>query len=217
VPLGWQRLTVRDNGVGMKPDVVERIFEPFFSTKEVGKGTGLGLATVWHLVTDAGGRVDVESVPGQGTVFSVLLPVWPTVDTPVVIEAPRARERVARVLLIEDEPLVALPIAEILKRRGHTVRHLDNGLEAWLHLEDNLQAYDLLIVDVDLPGMSGIEVISKARERGFPGRIFMVSGRFTASNMSELARLRVDQSLTKPFNVQQFLDAVNESLAVSRA
>jgi signal transduction histidine kinase/ABC-type amino acid transport substrate-binding protein/ActR/RegA family two-component response regulator len=213
--LGWQRLTVRDNGLGMPPDVVERIFEPFFTTKDVGKGTGLGLATVWHLTNDAGGHVDVDSVLGAGSVFHIFLPVWPSVAAPKPAAAVRAAGKAVRLLLVEDEALVARPIIQILERQGHKVRHFDNGLDAWRHLEGNLDAYDLLIIDVNLPGMNGVDIVARARERDFQGRIFMVSGRFTSSDMSALTRLRIDHSLTKPFNVQQFLQAVDESLEVS--
>ena len=196
----------------MEPGVVERIFEPFFTTKEVGKGTGLGLATVWHLVNEAGGRVGVESNPGVGCEFRVFLPVWPTVAK--TKPAPVFSEPVtpSRILLVEDEQLVALPIIEILKRNGHTVRHFVNGSEAWQHIQENLRAYDLLIVDVNLPGMNGIDIVSGVRSLDFQGRILMVSGRLTPSDMSALTRLKIDQSLSKPFNVQQFLDAVHESL-----
>jgi CheY-like chemotaxis protein len=214
--LGWQRLTVRDNGLGMPPEVVERIFEPFFTTKDVGKGTGLGLATVWHLVNDAGGSVKVESVLGAGSAFQILLPVWPATEKPKAPVAPRPAGKAVRLLLVEDEALVARPIIQILERQGHKVRYFGNGLDAWEHLEGNLGSYDLLIIDVNLPGMNGVDIVARARERDYRGRIFMVSGRFTSSDMSALTRLRIDHSLTKPFNVQQFLDAVNESLEVSR-
>ncbi len=210
--LGWQLLTVRDNGLGMPADVVERIFEPFFTTKDVGKGTGLGLATVWHLVNDAGGRVKVESSLGAGSAFFILLPVWPTPEKAATAPVSTAPARGVRVLLVEDELLVSAPIIQVLQRHGHTVRHVENGLDAWKHLETNLGAYELLIIDVNLPGMNGIDVVARAREHDFQGRIFMVSGRFTSSDMSALTRLRIDHSLTKPFNVQQFLQAVNKSL-----
>lgn len=75
--LGWQRITVQDNGKGIPAQLVDRIFDPFFTTKEVGKGTGLGLATVWHLVSTSGGRIDVETTPGEGSAFHLWLPVWP--------------------------------------------------------------------------------------------------------------------------------------------
>jgi signal transduction histidine kinase/ActR/RegA family two-component response regulator len=214
--LGWQRLTVRDNGLGMPPDVVERIFEPFFTTKDVGKGTGLGLATVWHLANDAGGHVKVESVLGTGSEFHIFLPVWPATEKPKPAVAAKAPVKAVRLLLVEDEPLVARPVIQVLERHGHKVRYFENGLDAWQHLENNLDAYDLLIIDVNLPGMNGVDIVAHARERDFQGRIFMVSGRFTSSDMSALTRLRINHSLTKPFNVQQFLEAVNESLAAGK-
>jgi two-component system cell cycle sensor histidine kinase/response regulator CckA len=213
--LGWQRLTVRDNGLGMPPDVIERIFEPFFTTKGSGKGTGLGLATAWHLVTDAGGRLEVESALGAGSTFNVFLPVWPTVSpAKAPPPAPDAGAPV-RVLLVEDETLVALTVTEILKRLGHQIRHITDGSEAWTHLAANLSSYDLLIIDVNLPGMNGVDIVARLRERAFTGRILMVSGRFTTSDMSALTRLKINHSLTKPFNVQQFKDAVSGSLATA--
>ena len=214
--LGWQRLTVRDNGLGMPPEIIERIFEPFFTTKGAGKGTGLGLATAWHLVTDAGGRLEVESTLGVGSAFNVFLPIWPTAELSKPAAVPPQPVKPARILLVEDEALVAEPVLEILKRCGHTVRHIVDGSEAWKHLEENLASYDLLIIDVNLPGLNGVDIVSRLREREFPGRILMVSGRFTSSDMSALTRLGIDHSLTKPFNVQQFLEAVSESLEASR-
>jgi len=215
--LGWQRLTVRDNGLGMPPDVIERIFEPFFTTKGAGKGTGLGLATAWHLVTDAGGRLNVESTLGVGSAFHVLLPVWPTSEEPRPAAVAPQAAKPARVLLVEDEELVAGSVIEILKHGGHQTHLIRDGAEAWKHLAENLVSYDLLIIDVNLPGINGVEIVSRLREREFPGRILMLSGRFTSSDMSALTRLGIDRSLTKPFNVQQLLEAVSESLEVGRA
>ena len=200
----------------MSAEVKARAFEPFFTTKGAGKGTGLGLATAWHLVTDAGGRLDVESHLGAGSAFHVLLPIWPTTEQPKVAAVPPEAAKGARVLLVEDEVLVGESVVEILKRYGHQVRHIQDGAEAWKHLADNIGSYDLLIIDVNLPGMNGVDIVSRLREREFPGRVMMVSGRFTSSDMSALTRLGIDHSLTKPFNVQQFIEAVTESLEVHR-
>jgi len=212
--LGWQKLTVEDTGLGMNPAIVERIFEPFFTTKDVGKGTGLGLATVWHLVTEAGGRVEVESRPGLGSSFHLLLPVWP-LAAPV---APKpAREGAgapapARVLLIEDENLVAQTVMAILRRGGHEVRHIDDGAAAWKHLAEEAAAYQLLVIDVNLPGLSGLELVTRLRERNFAGRILVVGGRLGMSELRTLVQLRVERVLTKPFTAQQFETALRECL-----
>jgi two-component system, cell cycle sensor histidine kinase and response regulator CckA len=214
--LGWQLLTVRDNGLGMAPDVVERIFEPFFTTKDVGKGTGLGLATVWHLVNDAGGQVKVESVLGAGSAFLILLPIWPPVEPAAAAAAGAVPVGPARILLVEDEVLVSRPVVELLHRAGHQVTPFADGILACRHLEANPAAFDLLVVDVNLPGMNGIDLVTRAREMDFPGRILMVSGRFTTADMSALTRLRIDHSISKPFDAQQFMAAVNRSLAGRR-
>jgi DNA-binding response OmpR family regulator len=164
-------------------------------------------------VNDAGGQVKVESTLGVGTAFSILLPVWPNTEKVAEANVAKATERAVRILLVEDESLVSKPIIQVLMRNGHQVRHFENGIDAWKHLESSLRSYELLIIDVNLPGMNGIDLVARAREHDFQGRIFMVSGRFTSADMSALTRLRIDHSLTKPFNVQQFLQAVNKSLA----
>lgn len=214
-PLGWQKLTVRDNGLGMTPVVRERIFEPFYTTKQVGKGTGLGLATVWHLVTEAGGRVELESTPGEGSVFRVLLPVWPA---PERTERPTENATItfptgaARVYLAEDEPLVAEAIAAALKRAGHTVESSGDGAHAWEQLKDRLNEFDLLVFDVNMPGLDGIELAHRARASHYIGRLMIVSGRLTLPQLQAIDRARVDRVLAKPFSVVEFLTAVRDCL-----
>ena len=210
----WQRLTVRDNGLGMAPDVLERVFEPFFTTKEVGKGTGLGLATVWHLVTHGGGRVEIESTPGLGSTIHVFIPVWAP-EVAVSVERPAAEGpglAAANVLLVEDEPLVARTVETVLRRRGHRVYTVADGAQAWRHLAVRLSEYDLLVIDVNLPGMSGVELVGLARAQRYGGRMLVMSGRLPLPELNTLAELHVDQVLTKPFTVEQFDRAVRECL-----
>jgi two-component system, cell cycle sensor histidine kinase and response regulator CckA len=214
--VGWQRITVRDNGLGMPPEVIERIFEPFYTTKEVGKGTGLGLATVWHLVTEMGGRVDVESTPGEGTAMHLLLPVWPAgADTEVPPPpAPGAAvSPAARVLLVEDEELVARTVMIVLRREGHTIDHLADGEVAWRHLAANLAQYDLLVVDVNLPGLNGLDLVARARTARFGGRVLVMSGRLEAEERHALDRLQVTHVLPKPFTAEALEQAVRTCLA----
>ncbi len=213
-PLGWQKLTVSDNGLGMTPAVRERIFEPFYTTKEVGKGTGLGLATVWHLVSELGGRVELETTPGEGSTFRLLLPVWPApeaIETTVTSVAPVSTGR-ARVFLAEDEPLVAGAIAEALRRAGHEVTTMGDGNVAWDHLKTRLKEYDLLVFDVNMPGLDGIELSHRARASHYVGRLMIVSGRLTLPQLQAINRARVDRVLAKPFTMTEFSNAVRECL-----
>ena len=212
--LGWQRLTVRDTGLGINATTRERIFEPFYTTKPVGRGTGLGLATVWHVTTQAGGSVEVESTPGEGTVFHVTLPVWSVPKLlPKAAPAQTAPPvNIARVLVVEDDELVALTIVAALKRNGHHIHHLANGLEGWEHLASQPRGYDLLIIDVNLPGIDGIEFARRARAANFPGRILISSGRLTAHQLQSIGQLQVDRVLPKPFNLDEFQLAVRDCM-----
>jgi PAS domain S-box-containing protein len=209
--LGWQRLTVRDNGMGMTAEVRERIFEPFYTTKAVGSGTGLGLATVWQLVTAASGRIEVESTPAEGTAFHVSLPMFPSSDAAHAVAAPVSAVKPAtmRIFLAEDDGQVAGSILAALRREGHDITHLSDGSAAWQHLEQAASDYDLLVLDVNMPGLDGIEVAQRVRDsRGFTGRLMIISGRLDSEDLHQIATLDIDCVLSKPFNLAELLDAV---------
>lgn len=212
--LGWQEITVQDNGLGMLAAVRERIFEPFYTTKEVGKGTGLGLATVWHLVTEAGGRIQVESTPGEGSLFRVQLPVLPVrePETPALPPPPPRPPGAARVFLAEDEPLVASTVCTALERMGHRATQQSDGIGAWEHLRPRLGDYALLIFDVNMPGLSGIELARRVRDARYAGRILIISGRLAPPELQELEGLGVDRVLPKPFTMDEFVEAVRACL-----
>lgn len=214
--IGWQRLTVRDNGMGMSAEVKERIFEPFYTTKEVGQGSGLGLATVWHVVTEAGGRVDVESVLGEGSVFHVYLPVWSAPERlyrPPAAQPPAASSAL-RILLAEDDDLVARTVLATLRRSGHAVTHVSDGTAAWKHLQDRASEFDLLIFDVNMPGIDGIELSRRVRgPLRYTGKILIISGRLTSENMDALTDANVDSLLPKPFTPEQLIEAVSRARA----
>jgi two-component system, cell cycle sensor histidine kinase and response regulator CckA len=210
---GWQRVTVEDNGEGIAPENVERVFEPFFTTKEAGKGTGLGLAMVWHLVTDAGGHVHVESRVGHGTRVHVTLPVWDAVaaGAPGPLRDTRSglRGEAREILMVEDEPLVARAALSILQQRGHRVTHIADGAAAWAEFCASPARYDLLLVDINLPGMSGVDLVARVRQAAYAGPIIVMSGRVAEKDLRMLERLRVNHVMPKPFSVQELTEAVN--------
>jgi two-component system cell cycle sensor histidine kinase/response regulator CckA len=211
-PGGWVRLTLRDNGLGMPPDVLERIFEPFYTTKPVGQGTGLGLATVWHLVAEIGGGIDVNSTPGIGTAFNLFLPVRASTETAnnaaIKTPAPAALPSTAHVLLVDDEDAVSNLVCEILQFHGHQVTTLANGRQAWEKLSAAPDAFDVIILDLNMPGLNGIELAKRARDMPFAGLIFVMSGRLSESDRAEFVRLRVDRIIEKPFTLDTFLAAL---------
>ncbi|HYC73184.1 MAG TPA: transporter substrate-binding domain-containing protein, partial [Opitutaceae bacterium] len=212
---GWLRLSVHDNGLGMSPDVRERIFEPFYTTKEVGKGTGLGLATVWHLAAEMGGRIEVDSIPGEGSTFHILLPIHPAAGpssrNPITDRAP-ARAG-ARIFLAEDDDLVAQSVVAALEDAGYAITREGDGLKAWDHLKTHPTAYDLLVLDVNMPGLDGLEVARRVRGAGYAGRILVISGRIDPADTARFSAAGVDAVLPKPFGLEHFLSAVRAALA----
>lgn len=219
---GWQRFTVEDNGAGIAHEIVDRIFEPFFTTKEVGKGTGLGLSTVWHQVNDAGGEIVVDSKPGEGTAFHVYLPRRET-HPPL----PRIEERAqtvspiavtgCRILIVEDEMLISSSAARILQRQGYIVEQRGDGEEAWKDLSAGGPGYDLLLIDLSMPRMSGIDLVRKVRT--LPGTVCVVvmSGRVSDEDLLAMKELKVNRVLPKPFTTEQLKTVVGEVLASRRA
>jgi PAS domain S-box-containing protein len=211
----WQRLTVHDNGMGMSEEVRERIFEPFYTTKEVGQGTGLGLATVWHLVKTMGGCVEVETRFGAGSVFHVSLP---RVAAPANCEtgseekqkaAIAPRERVARILLVEDQPEVATSLSRILENWGHRVAMLEDGAVAMRRLADTgNDDFDVCITDLNMPGATGFDVIRQLRDANSPIKVIAMGGYLTAGVRQDLETLKVDAVLPKPFSIEDIAAAI---------
>jgi two-component system cell cycle sensor histidine kinase/response regulator CckA len=217
---GWLQLTVNDNGMGIPGNVKERMYEPFFTTKDVGKGTGLGLATIWHIVTAAGGNVRLESTPGKGTTFEVFLPAWSasTEAPPEMADtSPAPATGSLRVLLVEDDPLVSRAMMAVLSRSAHKVRLISDGREAARVLETDAGSFDLLVLDVNLPGYSGVELVSVAREHRTTAQILVMSGRVDESVRRTLEALGVSHFLTKPFAVEKFEAAVRACVAAGAA
>jgi signal transduction histidine kinase/CheY-like chemotaxis protein len=161
-------LKVRDTGHGMSEEVLAKIFEPFFTTKEPGKGTGLGLATVYGIVKQSGGFVKVRSRCGQGTMFEVYIP-RATESSAATAADPRSgansgRNNGSRILLVEDEVEVRKLVCSLLERDGHHVVQAGNGVKALEIIRTAQTAFDLLITDVIMPEMSGPEFAARAAE-----------------------------------------------------
>jgi PAS domain S-box-containing protein len=210
----WHRLTVHDNGMGMSEEVRERIFEPFYTTKEVGQGTGLGLATVWHLVKTMGGSVEVETRVGAGSVFHVSLPgaAVPANYETQAEEKEKAsitpRERVARILLVEDQADVATTLSHILETWGHRVTTLEDGAAAIRRLANTNNDFDVCITDLNMPGATGFDVIRQLRFTNSPIRIIAMGGYLTAGVRQDLEELKVDAVLSKPFSIEDIAAAI---------
>jgi two-component system NtrC family sensor kinase len=208
---GWAVVEVFDNGTGIEADRLNRVFEPFFTTKGVSEGTGLGLAICRRIVRDAGGTIDAESAPGEGTKFIVRLPPSTRSYAPRPSQVPPVASsgRRATVIVVDDEPLVGRSIRRAL--RGHDVEVFSTGSEAIGRLCSDTP-YDVVFCDLMMPEVSGIEVYREviARRPEVDSRfVFMTGGAFTPAARAFLETTRV-VCLEKPFDLAQIRALVAE-------
>lgn len=207
-------LAVSDTGVGMCPDALERLFDPHFTTKGPGRGTGLGMATVDAIVREAGGQVQVESAPGRGTTVSVS---FPRVGAPAGQHEPSPTPTPLpgrRVLLVDDDPGVRGLAHAILTDAGHDVTPCDSVEAARKHLEEG-HAVELLVSDVVLADGNGPEVATALRARSPDVPVLYISG-YTAGILRSHPTRDSDGFLPKPFGAESLLAAVGKALQPTR-
>ena len=203
-------LMVRDTGHGMDERTLEHVFEPFFTTKGVGKGTGLGLATVYGIVRQSAGKILVESQVGQGTTFTVRLPA---AEHAALAESPAepASMGSGTVLLVEDEEGVRQLAATILEHHGYRVLAAPGGQEAIDLFERHAKGIDLLLCDVVMPRMRGPELATHLRARQPEIKVLFMSG-YTDPSIANHAVAAGLRFLQKPFAADALVRAVNETL-----
>ncbi|MBU1413786.1 response regulator [Myxococcota bacterium] len=178
-PGDWAQLRVTDNGCGMSPDLIAHVFEPFFTTKEQGKGTGLGLATVWGIVKQNNGFIKVESTPGRGTTFTILLSLTSEMPEPMPAElspVPSTANSTGTILLVEDEPTILKLTQRILAGLGHRVLIANSPLKALDIACEHASEISLLITDVIMPDLNGHELASRLLAKNPALQVLFISG-----------------------------------------
>jgi two-component system, cell cycle sensor histidine kinase and response regulator CckA len=225
-PADYVSIEVADTGTGIPPEIVDKIFEPFFSTKEVGKGTGLGLSTVYGIVKQTGGFVYVDSEPGRGTAFRIFLPRHhPELEAAAEPASPgnghgegaAAKPRAdltgqGTILLVEDEEGLRSLNARGLRSRGYTVLEASNGIEALEILEEQGGAVDLVVSDVVMPEMDGPTLLKEMRGRNPDLKIIFVSGYAEDAFARSLPENEQFSFLPKPFTLSQLVAQVKETM-----
>ena len=214
-PGRYCRLAVSDTGTGMDAATIERVFEPFFSTKERGRGTGLGLATVYGIVTGLGGTIDIYSEKELGTTVNVLLPVTEQVAVAAAEPDPRhedLRGHGEGILLVEDEAGLRTMATRILARNGYQVCAAETGADAIRKAADPACPIDLLVTDMVMPGMLGIEVVTRVRIARHQVPALFITG--YAQQVLDFHGIpaRDHDILQKPFTEQTLLRRVRQAL-----
>jgi CheY-like chemotaxis protein len=207
-------LTITDTGCGMSTEVAARAFEPFYTTKGRGQGTGLGLATAYGAVTEAGGTISLESRVGYGTTLRVCLPVSVTAVSPVsTVPAARASGSGERILVVEDEQAVREIVGRILTKAGYRVHSAADPQQALkMCLEESL-IVDALLTDIIMPGMSGTQLAAELRNHRPDLPVLFMSG-YTNGPTPGGQQLPPDAPLIrKPFETDTLLGELHRLLA----
>jgi two-component system cell cycle sensor histidine kinase/response regulator CckA len=220
MPVGeYVLIEAEDTGTGMSAEVMAKIFEPFFTTKGVGKGTGLGLATVYGIVKQSGGYIYAESHVGRGTTFRVFLPRYlPENEDEIVAQKSAKKERPqdltgsGRVLLVEDEDVVRSFAVRALKRQGYEVLEASTGVEALEVMEAHDHKVDIVVSDVVMPEMDGPTLLKELRKRNPDLKIIFVSGYPHEAFETSLDKDQQFAFLPKPFSLPQLAAKVKEQL-----
>ncbi len=206
-------LIISDTGTGIDERIMHRLFEPFFTTKDQGKGTGLGLASVYGIVKQNHGDIQVESKTGVGTTFTIQ---FPEVDVPVAAApeapAPSAAKGSETILVVEDTPVVHRVVTQALKKAGYQVLAATSGKEALAHAAANKGAIDLVLTDVIMPELGGPEMVQRLRQT-HPGTSIIYMSAYAEELVQERGILQKDTSfIEKPFTQASLLLKVREVL-----
>ena len=208
-------LRVIDTGVGIPPEIRERIFEPFFTTKELGKGTGLGLATVHTVVKSHGGFLNIESDAGRGTTFNIYLPADPALQTaatlhPLRVALPRGKDEL--VLVIDDESSIRDITRRTLETFGYRVITATDGVEAVALYAKRAEQIAVVLTDMMMPIMDGAATIQVLMRLNPSVRIIAVSGIDSGENLAKATKAGVHEFLLKPYTAETLLKRIREVL-----
>ena len=205
-------LKVSDTGTGMGQKVMDRIFEPFFTTKDLGRGSGLGLASVYGIIKGHGGYIDVESKKGRGAIFSIYLPaseksIQKTLEIPE-----RIMEGNENILLVDDEALVINVGVQLLKKLGYTVLEAQSGREAIKIFMEGNHAIDMVILDMVMPDMSGGEVYDRIKRIDSNVKVLLSSGYSIDGQATEILKRGCEGFIQKPYSMEDFSKKIREVL-----
>ena len=210
-------LAISDNGSGIEPDIIDKIFDPFFTTKNFGDGTGLGLSTVYGIIKQHRGMIDVYSEKGKGTVFKIYLPVKDDsiddkIPPDIKLNQLRGNETI---LAVDDNPEVRNLLRTILKKNGYTVFIADNPETALAISSSYDGIINLLVTDIILPGMNGTELYNKIRITRPVISVIYISG-YTANAIDHNGAIEEINFIQKPFSISDFIRKIREVLDLRR-
>ena len=211
-PGHYASVTVTDSGCGMSKKTIEHIFDPFFTTKGLGKGTGLGLASVYGIIKAHGGYIEVQSEKGRGTVFKIYLPASNKNALKEKQLAPGILRGTETILIVDDEDLIIQVGAEMLEKMGYKVLVAKSGKEAVDIVKANTDTVDLVVLDMIMPEMSGGETFDRLRRENPRMKVLLSSGYSRDGQATEILKRGCDGFIQKPFNMEKLSRRIREIL-----
>ncbi|HSQ85798.1 MAG TPA: PAS domain S-box protein, partial [Desulfobacterales bacterium] len=205
-------INVKDNGTGMDQETIERIFQPFFTTKDMGLGSGLGLASTYGIVKGHGGYIDVESEKGHGSVFSIFIPASEASIQKDPIVSETIEEGDETILLVDDEDIIIDVGSQLLKKLGYTVFEARGGKEAIQVYQENKDNIDMIILDMIMPDMGGSDVYDKIKTIDPNVKVLLSSGYSIDGQATEILKRGCNGFIQKPFNLKRLSRKIREVL-----
>ncbi|HGY55382.1 MAG TPA: hybrid sensor histidine kinase/response regulator [Caldithrix abyssi] len=203
---------VADTGVGIDPDTLKHIFEPFFSTKEQGKGSGLGLSMIYGFVHSQNGFIDVESTPGRGSIFRIFLPAIPGEEIKAARDETQLQKGNEVILIVDDEQVLRDFLRQALEGYGYTVLEADDGEAAVKIFKENNDRIQLIILDMIMPNMSGEKALFYIRQINSSIPVLVSSGYSDKDKFEKIAELGISGILHKPFRINKLLTQIRTIL-----
>ena len=205
-------IKVKDNGTGMDQETIERIFQPFFTTKDMGLGSGLGLASTYGIVKGHGGYIDVESEKGHGSVFSIFIPASEESIQKDPIVSEKIEEGDETILLVDDEDIIIDVGSQLLKKLGYNVFEARGGKEAIQVYQENKDNIDMIILDMIMPDMGGSDVYDKIKTIDPNVKVLLSSGYSIDGQATEILKRGCNGFIQKPFNLKRLSRKIREVL-----
>lgn len=222
------RVEITDNGCGITPEVVQKVFDPFFTTRQKSRGTGLGLSVSYGIVKEHGGRIEAVGREGEGATFTVEIPIsgadrtsdgqeGPGREVKAPVQVVRNPGHGCRVLVADDEPLVIDLLISVLEGMGHTVDTAQNGMEAYGKVR--AQHYDLVVTDIRMPQMDGIDLYHRliSRRPEMKSRVLFITGDLIDRETTRFLRETGARALAKPLQIEEITGAVQDLLGTPGA
>ncbi len=208
----YVRLTISDTGVGMDKQTIDRIFEPFFTNKEVGSGSGLGLSVVHGIVNNYNGAIQVQSEPGKGTIFMIYLPQHSAHGAKDSQITEKTRKGCENILFVDDEKEITYMGKKMLESLGYTVDIRTDGFSALHEIQTNKQKYDLLVTDQNMPKMLGTDLVRRAKKIRPDLKIILITGYEDSIKEGSVSEYDIAEIIMKPLILSEFSKTIRNVL-----